>query len=165
MAWKKCQFAIMNEAIKVVERLRALHKTVVSAESCTGGLLGSLLTDISGSSAVYLGGIISYTCPVKEEFLGVSHHSLETMGAVSQCVAEEMAVGARLRLHGDYGVGITGLAGPDGDGSENPLGTVYVAISDAQRVACTRLQLKGSRVEIKQEACRNALQLLLNTLS
>ena len=103
---------------KVLEALAG--KTLATAESCTGGGIGAALTAIPGSSAVYKGGIISYTNWVKHNLLGVDQHLLDTLGAVSAPVAEAMAKGAREAIQADIAVSVTGLAGPGGDEFENP---------------------------------------------
>ncbi len=140
-------------------------RTVATAESCTGGLLGKLLTDIPGSSGAYLGGVISYTCPVKERLLGVEHETLERLGAVSKPVARQRAEGARRIMKADFGLGTTGLAGPEGDGSGKPVGLVYVALAGAGWTVCDELHLSGNRSEIREAAARHALEMLGNALA
>ncbi len=139
-------------------------RTAATAESCTGGLLGKLLTDIPGSSGAYLGGVISYTCPVKERLLGVDHETLEALGPVSKPVARQMAEGARRAVGADFGLATTGLAGPDGDGSGKPVGLVYVALAGEGWTLCDELRLKGDRQEIRAQACAHALQMLWDSL-
>ncbi len=140
-------------------------RTVATAESCTGGLLGKLLTDIPGSSGAYLGGVISYTCPVKERLLGVDHETLEALGPVSKPVARQMAEGARRAVQADFGLATTGLAGPDGDGSGKPVGLVYVALAGERWTLCDELCLTGGRKEIREQACAHALQMLWDSLT
>lgn len=139
-------------------------RTAATAESCTGGLLGKLLTDIPGSSGAYLGGVISYTCPVKERLLGVDHETLEALGPVSKPVARQMAEGARRAVGADFGLATTGLAGPDGDGSGKPVGLVYVALAGEGWTLCDELRLTGDRQEIRAQACAHALQMLWDSL-
>ena len=140
-------------------------RTVATAESCTGGLLGKLLTDIPGSSGAYLGGVISYTCPVKERLLGVDHETLEALGPVSKPVARQMAEGARRAVQADFGLATTGLAGPDGDGSGQPVGLVYVALAGEGWTLCDELRLTGGRNEVREQACAHALQMLWDSLT
>ncbi len=154
----------MEAAFEIIARLREQGRTVATAESCTGGLLGKLLTDVPGSSEAYLGGVISYTCPVKERLLGVDHKTLETLGAVSKPVARQMAEGARSVIRADFGVGITGLAGPDADGSGKPIGLVYVALAGDGWTICDELHLSGGRAEIREAACAHALTMLNGAL-
>lgn len=144
---------------KVLEALAG--KTLATAESCTGGGIGAALTAIPGSSAVYKGGIISYTNWVKHNLLGVDQHLLDTLGAVSAPVAEAMAKGAREAIQADIAVSVTGLAGPGGDGFGNPVGLVFIGYSDAGKTLSRRFLFPGSREEIRQAACREALKFIL----
>ncbi len=145
---------------KVLEALAG--KTLATAESCTGGGIGAALTAIPGSSAVYKGGIISYTNWVKHNLLGVDQHLLDTLGAVSAPVAEAMAKGAREAIQADIAVSVTGLAGPGGDEFGNPVGLVFIGYSDAGKTLSRRFLFPGSRGEIRQAACREALKLILD---
>ncbi|MBO6365785.1 CinA family protein, partial [Enterococcus faecalis] len=115
----------------VIQRLQG--KTLVSAESLTGGGIGAALTGVSGSSAVYKGGIISYTNWVKETVLGVPDEVLQRYGAVSAWTAGHMVSGVRKLLQADIAVSVTGLAGPGGDDFGNPVGTVYIGYEDAKQ--------------------------------
>ena len=142
--------------------LRALEgKTLVTAESCTGGGIGAVLTAIPGSSRVYKGGIISYTNEVKYTLLGVSMDVLNREGAVSAAVAEAMAAGARKALDADVAVSVTGLAGPDGDGFGNPVGTVFIGYADENRVISRKFLFAGTREEIRKAAGEAALNIVL----
>ncbi len=136
-------------------------KTLATAESCTGGGIGAAITAVSGSSAVFKGGIISYQNEIKEKLLGVDGTLLESVGPVSAPVAEQMATGARNALDSDIAVSVTGLAGPGGDAFGNPIGTVCFGYADA-RTTCTRkVHFSGSREEVRQQAIQFALQLIL----
>ena len=148
----------------VLERRGEKRRTLATAESCTGGLVGKLLTDIPGSSAVYLGGVISYTNGVKRRLLGVPEAILEQYTAVSRQTAENTAPGARIAVGADCALGVTGLAGPDGDGSGRPVGLVYISFSDGTNTAVKELHLSGSRTEIREAAARALLQLALENL-
>lgn len=151
----------MDEARQVIARLKAAGLTLATAESCTGGLLGKLLTDVPGASAVYLGGVISYAYTVKEALLGVSREVLETQGAVCETVARQMATGVRSRLKADFALSVTGNAGPGVDAKNPSPGEIYVACATADTVCCRVLHLSGSREENRSAACRAALRLLL----
>lgn len=144
---------------KVLEALRG--KTLVTAESCTGGGIGAALTAVPGSSAVYKGGIISYTNWVKHNLLGVDQKLLDTLGAVSAPVAEAMAEGARNVLRADIAVSVTGLAGPGGDEFGNPVGLVFIGYSDCRKTLSRRFLFPGDREAVRQNACREALKLVL----
>src|SRR2546430_15020033 len=109
---------IYSLATRVGERLRRHRRWLAVAESCTGGLLGATLTDVPGSSAYFLGGVISYADPVKVDQLGVPEATLHRYGAVSEQTAAAMASGVRQRLHADVGVSVTGVAGPAAEGAK-----------------------------------------------
>ncbi len=153
-----------SPAVAVVECLKAAGKSVATAESCTGGGIGQALTSVSGSSSVYLGGVISYTNPVKENLLGVSSQILEEKGAVSAETAAAMASGVRELLKADYGVSVTGLAGPDGDGSGKPVGLVYIGLVGQSWIRVEEYFFSGHRQSVRAQAVTAALNLLLNEL-
>ena len=142
--------------------LKALAgKTLVTAESCTGGGIGAALTAVSGASAVYKGGIISYTNWVKHNLLHVDEDLLNEVGAVSAPVAEAMARRARDVLQADVAVSVTGLAGPGGDEFGNPVGTVFIGYCDEKICLSRKYLFSGSREEIRTAAIREALRLVL----
>lgn len=142
--------------------LKALEgKTLVTAESLTGGGIGAALTAIPGSSGVYKGGVISYTDWVKQTVLGVAPEVLEQHGAVSAPVAEEMVSGVRELLKADVAVSVTGLAGPGGDDYGNPVGTVFIGYQDTRRTAIKHCLFQGTREEIRRQTVETALKLIL----
>lgn len=134
--------------------------TIAVAESCTGGLLGARLTAIPGSSAVVQGGVIAYANDVKVRELGVPSNVIDTHGAVSEPVARAMATGVRLRFGTSIGIGVTGIAGPDGGTPAKPVGTVWVAVDLGGEVHAVRAILPGDRTEIRQRAAQLALDRL-----
>ena len=140
---------------------RLTGKTLVTAESCTGGGIGAALTAVPGSSAVYKGGIISYTNWVKHTLLGVDNGILNEFGAVSAPVAEAMASGARKALEADIAVSVTGLAGPGGDDYGNPAGRVYIGYADETRILHRDFTFSGDRQEVRRQAVEAALRLIL----
>ena len=148
----------MHLCCEILELLRG--KTLATAESCTGGMIGAALTAVPGSSAVYKGGIISYTNEVKEFVLGVPGDLLSGEGAVSGPVACAMAQGVREKFSTDYSVSVTGLAGPGGDNFGNPVGTVFVGYADAYRVKCKAFLFKGDRQQVREQAAYAALEML-----
>ena len=150
---------MMNLCSDVLKVLKG--KTLVTAESCTGGWIGAALTAVAGSSAVFKGGIISYTNWVKEHFLKVEREWLDTYGAVSAPVAEAMAQGARVQLQADVAISVTGLAGPDGDDFGNPVGTVYVGYSDEKQTLSRKYRISGDRDTVRTQSVRMALKLVL----
>lgn len=135
-------------------------KTLVTAESLTGGGIGAALTGVSGASAVYKGGIISYTNAVKHNLLGVPMDILDQYGAVSEPVAKAMAEGVRKVLEADVAVSVTGLAGPTGDEFGNPVGTVFIGYSDRQTALVKHCLFTGDRESIRNQTIAAALQLV-----
>ena len=137
-------------------------RTLVTAESLTGGGIGAALTRVSGASAVYKGGIISYTNEVKNRLLGVPLEILDQYGAVSEPVAGAMAEGARKALEADMAVSVTGLAGPTGDEYGNPVGTVFIGYSDGKATLVKHCLFSGDRESIRNQTVETALQLILS---
>lgn len=136
-------------------------KTLVTAESLTGGGIGAALTAISGSSAVYKGGVISYTNEVKQNVLSVPEEILRAYGAVSEPVAKAMVCGVRKLLQADVAVSVTGLAGPGGDDYGNPVGTVFIGYQDASITSAQKCYFSGSREEIRNQTIETALRMIL----
>ena len=147
-----------NLCCEVLEKLKG--KTLVTAESLTGGGIGAALTAVPGSSEVYKGGVICYTNWVKEHILGVPAEILERYGAVSTWTAGYM-LNVRKLLQADVAVSVTGLAGPGGDEFGNPVGTVFIGYCDAQVNVSKKYLFSGSREEIRTAAIREALRLVL----
>jgi nicotinamide-nucleotide amidase len=137
--------------------------TLALAESCTGGLLAKRLTDMAGSSAYFMEGLVTYSNDAKERLLGVPHELLMEHGAVSEPVARAMAEGVREDAGTDYGLSVTGVAGPDGGTEEKPVGLVFVGISDEERTTVERLDLSAfrrSREVIRERSANRAFDLL-----
>ena len=142
--------------------LKALRgRTLVTAESLTGGGIGTALTAVSGSSEVYKGGVICYTNWVKENVLGVPGEILEQYGAVSQWTAGYMVSGVRKLLKADVSVAVTGLAGPGGDAFGNPVGTVFIGYEDAKQSIVKRFLFEGDREAVRRQTVEAALKLIL----
>ena len=152
------------EEIRVGELLRQNKATLATAESCTGGMIGHLLTNISGSSDYYLGGVIAYANQVKRERLGVRAETLEQVGAVSQETALQMARGVRRTLGTDYGLAVTGIAGPTGGTPDKPVGLTFIALAGPQIERCERHVWTHDRLGNKQATARRALQMLIELL-
>jgi nicotinamide-nucleotide amidase len=144
----------------VVSQLRSRGQTVSVAESCTGGGLGAILTSVSGASEVFLGGVIAYGNSVKEAALGVSADVIVEHGAVSPQAAEAMAEGAVRVTGADWGVSITGIAGPKGGSTEKPVGLVYVGIVGPGAASVHELHLRGVRAQVRARAATRALHAL-----
>lgn len=138
--------------------------TLATAESCTGGLLGHLLTEIPGSSAYYQGGIIAYSNTIKRDLLGVPEAILLSDGAVNEATARTMAENVRERLHCDVGVATTGIAGPGGGSDTKPVGLVYIAVATPTTTQCQRYMFSGDRSTNKKESAVAAFNLLLHML-
>jgi len=146
-------------AKQVGERLATLRKSLAVAESCTGGLLGAAVTDVPGSSAYFLGGVISYADQVKLDQVRVPEATLRRYGAVSEQTAAAMASGVRALLHADVGVSITGVAGPDAEGPK-PVGLTFIGIA-AATVSTHRFQWTGDRWDNRRRSVIAALELLV----
>ena len=136
-------------------------KTLVTAESLTGGGIGAAVTAVPGASAVYKGGVISYTNEVKNQVLGVPAEVLEQYGAVSEPTARAMAMGVRRLLKADVSVSVTGLAGPTGDDYGNPVGTVFIGYADEKSAVVREFHFPGTREEIREKTMESALKLIL----
>ena len=144
----------------VLEKLKAVGKTLASAESCTGGTIAKMITAIPGSSEVFKGTVVSYATSVKEEVLGVNHDDVEKYTVVSQQVAEQMATGVRTLLKTDYAVATTGVAGPGGATEENPVGTVWIAVAGPNGVVSKRCNFGKDRGNNIERASITALEMV-----
>ena len=151
-------------AAVVIARCRELGLKLVVAESCTGGLIGERITNIPGSSDIFLGGVIAYDNAVKVQVLGVDPQTLRRFGAVSEEVALEMAVGAKRQLNADIAISVTGIAGPGGGTPEKPVGLVWIA-TDIKEAKARRFHLIGDRTEIRQRAAQAALEMVRRALA
>ena len=154
----------ISKARRAIEALKSAGLTLASAESCTGGLIAKQATDISGASAVFHGGVVSYVNAVKHEVLGVSQKDLDKYGAVSAPVGRQMAEGARRLLKADLALSTTGVAGPDRDDRGNDVGTVYVTLAAAGGTWVYLCHFTGSRSAIRRDAAAFAYTLVLRYL-
>jgi PncC family amidohydrolase len=154
---------------QLVDRLQALclerGLMVATAESCTGGLIAKLITDQTGSSGYFRGGVVSYSNEIKTLLLDVPEEQLAAHGAVSAQVARSMAMGARARMNTDLAVAVTGVAGPGGGSAAKPVGLTYVAVADAAGVEVRRLVWSGDRLVNRESTARAALELLIERVS
>ncbi len=144
----------------IAERLSQTNQSLASAESCTGGLIAHRITNIAGSSAFFLGGLVAYSNEVKMALLGVPEIDLAAHGAVSGPVARQMAAGARERFEADLSIAVTGIAGPGGGTEKKPVGLVYIAVGFGSGCHLTRNVFSGSRTEIKEQTAQRALEML-----
>lgn len=150
---------------KASEVIRLLQdKTLATAESLTGGMIGAALTAVPGASAVYRGGVVSYVNDVKQEILGVPSQVLERCGAVSLQTAGHMAAGVRKLLKADYAVSVTGLAGPGGDEFGHAVGTVFIGFESDSKAVVKEYRFTGDRAQIRLQTVDAALQLILDNV-
>ena len=153
--------ALLDAAAALLDACRAKRVKLATAESCTGGLIASVLTAIAGSSDVLERGFVTYSNEAKTELLGVPAELIGAVGAVSQPVAQRMAEGALERSHADIAVSVTGLAGPGGGSTEKPVGLVWFGLAQRDRPAVTeRCVFPGDRTAVRVEAVRRALELI-----
>lgn len=155
-----------DESMEVVvgNLLKANNQTVATAESCTGGFIGHLLSKHAGSSQFYTGGIISYDNRIKTEFLDVSDEILHTVGAVSKEAVEQMAIAVRSKMNTDFGVSVSGIMGPSGQTDEKPLGMVWIGVANKEKVYSKVFYLRFDRsrnIEVTATQAINLLRLLI----
>ncbi len=151
----------MKEAKALVAALREKGLKIATAESCTGGLISGAITEVSGASEVFDGGVCSYANQIKESVLGVPARTLETVGAVSAATAAAMAKGVRKLMDAHIGVSVTGIAGPSGGTADKPVGTVYIAVATEEGVWVRHYRFSGDRATVRQKTVSSALRLAL----
>lgn len=156
---------MVNFMAKLIEStlgdlLTRQKKTIAVAESCTGGLVSNLITNVPGSSVYFMGGITAYSNQAKIDLLKVPEKIVQEEGAVSRSCAVTMAQNARMILRSDIGIGLTGIAGPSGGTSQKPVGSVYIAVADGQKTICKLFRFEGDRLQIKQKASETALKMV-----
>jgi PncC family amidohydrolase len=150
--------------LQIVRLLAERKMTLALAESCTGGFIANQITNVPGASKIFLGGIVAYSNAAKEKFLGVRPESLKKFGAVSETVAWEMAEGARKKFGADFGIAVTGIAGPSGGTKSKPVGTVFIALSGAFGTLVERKLNSFEREQFKKVTARQALEMLVARL-
>ncbi len=149
----------MKTSLRLAHLLISAHKTVATAESCTGGLIAHTLTNVPGSSNWFKGGVISYANEAKTVFLGVPAPLIKDHGAVSAAVAKAMAQGARKRFKTDFAIATTGIAGPGGGTPSKPVGLVFIAFASAKKIIVKKFIFKGTRLSIKDQTLQKALRM------
>ncbi|MBA3725578.1 MAG: competence/damage-inducible protein A [Armatimonadetes bacterium] len=149
---------------EVLQLLHSSKRTLATAESCTGGMLGERITSVKGASSSYLGGAIVYTNELKARLLGVARTDLDRYGGVSETVARQMAGGVRRTTSADFGIAITGIAGPGGGTEEKPVGLVYVAIAGTRGTEVREEKFRGDRETIRYRSTQVALIMLREEL-
>lgn len=150
---------------EIILKLIEKNITISTAESCTGGSLGKIITSVPGASSIYGYGFITYANEAKERLLGVLPETLEKHGAVSHQTATQMAQGAKKVSGSDIAVSVTGIAGPGGGTEEKPVGLVYIAIAYNNGVQFKKLNLKGTRDEIRVQTCDEVFNLIKENLN
>ena len=148
----------------VSDHLKRKNLTVATAESCTGGLLAHLLTNISGSSEYFDRGFITYSNKSKIVLLGIPQKTINECGAVSKQTAKAMAVGIRKQANVDIGISTTGIAGPTGGTEEKPVGLVYIGISSKKNIDVQRFVFSKNRLQNKEKTCYKALEMLIKNI-
>ena len=149
----------------IAREMTARAQTLAVAESCTGGMLGASITEMPGASEFFRGGVIAYHDDVKRQLLKVRREAVEEVGAVSEPVAQQMALGVRAALSADYGIGITGIAGPGGGTPEKPVGLVFICVSSAAGDLVRKFSFTGGREEVRRQAVAVSLELLQEKLA
>lgn len=154
--------ALLDAATQLVRSYSSMNLKLVSAESCTGGLVASLVTSVAGSSAVFERGFVTYSNRAKQEMLGIDASEIESHGAVSERIARLMAEGAIQKSGADIAVSVTGIAGPDGGSETKPVGTVHIAVAIKGRETChERCHFVGERDHVRMQTVGKVLQMLL----
>ena len=151
-------------ARQVVETFSAKGATLGTAESLTAGMIAAAVADISGASAVLMGGIVSYDPKVKRDVLGVSQVVIDGVGVVSEACAIQMAKGARNLLNTDIAISATGIAGPTGGTEENPVGTVWLGVSGRKGTFAKKCHFEGDRQSVREQSAQEALSMALEML-
>ena len=150
---------------KLGRLLQETGQSLAVAESCTGGLIGNLITNVPGSSSYFIGGVIAYANVVKVEILGVTLTTLDSFGAVSKETVQEMTKGIRSLLNADIGLSVSGIAGPEGGTKEKPVGTVWIGLGTTEFDRAEKFLFSGDRESIKQQAAQSALEIAIRYLS
>jgi nicotinamide-nucleotide amidase len=152
-------------ARRIAQSLLERRRQLVTAESCTGGWIGKALTDVAGSSAWYLGGVVAYSNALKQSMLGVSAATLAAQGAVSEAAVREMASGALRRLGGELAIAVTGIAGPDGGQPDKPVGTVWFGWAWRQQTEAAVVRFAGDREAVRRQTVAHALEHALTLIT
>lgn len=154
----------IEEAAALLNSYRTKGLKLVTAESCTGGLISALLTEISGSSDVFDCGFVTYSNESKIKVLGVDEKLIEQHGAVSEQVASAMAQGAIKKTGADVAVAVTGIAGPTGGTKDKPVGLVFIAVATKSKTTCAKNIFSGSRTDVRMQSLDKALEMLADVL-
>jgi len=149
-----------EKMIALQNYLRKNNQTITTAESCTGGLISSMITEISGSSSIFNGSIVTYSNDIKEQELKVKKETMIKFGVVSCEVVEEMLIGALNKFHADYAIAVSGIAGPNGGSEQKPVGTVAIGVMSKNGVKKIDIfHFKGERKEVQIQTAKTALKI------
>ena len=147
---------------QLIERLKAKKLTISTAESCTGGLIAKLITDVPGSSEVFIGGVVSYSNEMKMKWLGVNPETLKKYGAVSEQTVGEMLNGILRETGSDIAVAVSGIAGPTGGTPEKPVGTVFIGVAFHEQKVVKKYLFQGSREDIRMKSAMKVVAMIAN---
>jgi PncC family amidohydrolase len=150
--------------MNIVEFLSSKNLKLATAESCTGGMIASAITDIAGSSDAFDRGFVTYSNQAKIDMLGVSQKTLDEFGAVSEQTCREMVLGALKNSQANIAIATTGIAGPSGDSAEKPVGLVYIGVGTSERVRVIKFHFSGTRAEVRKQTVERGLELILPSL-
>ena len=154
------EMTLLSDAVRLLSSLQEHGLTMSLAESCTGGMIGAIVTSVPGSSESFLGSAVVYSNDAKERILKVNHHTLNQFGAVSEITAKEMAEKAIELFRSDVSVAVTGIAGPGGGTDDKPVGLVFVAVSNEEKTVVFMNHFIGDRKTIRQKTTHTALYML-----
>lgn len=150
----------MKRYRQLIKWLIRRKRTIATAESCTGGLIAKLITDVPGASEVFVGGVVSYSNAMKMKWLGVRSQTLEKFGAVSEQTVAEMLSGIRAATGADLAIAVSGIAGPTGGTPEKPVGTVFIGIAFSEELIIRRYLFPGRRDQVRRQAALKAAEML-----
>lgn len=150
----------MTNYHQLIEHLKANKLTISTAESCTGGLIAKLITDVPGSSDVFIGGVVSYSNEMKMKWLGVKQVTLIKYGAVSEQTVGEMLNGILLETGSDLAVAVSGIAGPTGGTPEKPVGTVFIGVALHEQIVVKKYLFQGSREDVRLKSALKVLEMI-----
>ena len=145
---------------QLIEYLKEKNITISTAESCTGGLIAKLITDVPGSSRVFLGSIIPYSNELKMKWLGVTPETIEKFGAVSENTVQEMLTGILQETDSDLAVAVSGIAGPTGGTKDKPIGTVYIGVAFHKQRLLRKFLFQGSRDDVRKESSKKVVEMI-----
>ncbi len=149
-----------SQAVEILEKLRAKKIKITCAESCTGGLVSALFTNIAGSSDVFERGFVVYSNQSKIEMLGVKEETIKNFGAVSEEVAKEMVLGALKNSKANIAIAITGIAGPKSDDTKKPVGLVYISIATKEKIRVQKFNFSGDRNQVRKASVAATLEMI-----